>query len=320
MTVSFEEDKKKYWHGFDANETSKLHCYYQTNKDTGSEFLDTPRTLGLAILCPVTLDDEVGPFLFRRSMEKGSYCRPLAELPARVELHLRPSHYNESVEGSSLPADFKERAEWWAKREIASEFNANPSALRRKAIKALATREGRPHAVCTVQTFKHNFSGPMLYFFIAYHQLMGWRVIVYDRFGVHREYVKDLLHLPGVDYYPFTAYQLVQPSKYNARYRDSMATTMRTFYKMEVNWGFTSAKLADTADQDMDKTRTYDYARVEYSHMDTMLYVDADELFYCPQASESVEKQREYQQQLHDEFIDKGIEEMRYVRIPYSGL
>jgi hypothetical protein len=27
---------------------------------------------------------------------------------------------------------------------------------------------------------------------------------VYDRFGLHYEHVKELLSLPGVDYYPFT--------------------------------------------------------------------------------------------------------------------
>lgn len=44
----------------------------------------------------------------------------------------------------------------------------------------------------------------MLYMFAMYYQLMGWRVIIYDRFGFHYEVLKDLLHLPGIDYFPFT--------------------------------------------------------------------------------------------------------------------
>lgn len=48
---------------------------------------------------------------------------------------------------------------------------------------------------------------------------------------------------------------------------------MKTFYKMEMNWGYKAKKLADTADQDMDKTRTYDYARLEYSHLETLLFI-----------------------------------------------
>jgi hypothetical protein len=40
MTIAFkDEHKKQYWHGFDKNETNRLHCYYATNKDTGSEFV-----------------------------------------------------------------------------------------------------------------------------------------------------------------------------------------------------------------------------------------------------------------------------------------
>jgi hypothetical protein len=40
LTIGFENSaKKKFWHGFDKNETNRLHCYYTTNKDTGSEFL-----------------------------------------------------------------------------------------------------------------------------------------------------------------------------------------------------------------------------------------------------------------------------------------
>jgi hypothetical protein len=40
LTIGFENlAKKKFWHGFDKNETNRLHCYYTTNKDTGSEFV-----------------------------------------------------------------------------------------------------------------------------------------------------------------------------------------------------------------------------------------------------------------------------------------
>jgi hypothetical protein len=54
---------------------------------------DTPKNLGVAVICPVSLDDETGPFLHHRNMEQGYYCRPLAEYSAEVGLHLRPSSY-----------------------------------------------------------------------------------------------------------------------------------------------------------------------------------------------------------------------------------
>ena len=40
LTVGYANSaKREFWHGFDKNETNKLHCYYKTNKDTGSEFI-----------------------------------------------------------------------------------------------------------------------------------------------------------------------------------------------------------------------------------------------------------------------------------------
>eukprot|EP01040_Poterioochromonas_malhamensis_P016800 gene16800-19162_t len=60
LTVGFVSDQQRQmWHGFDKNETNKLYCYYITNKDTGSEFIDKPKTLGVAINCPVLLDEEM---------------------------------------------------------------------------------------------------------------------------------------------------------------------------------------------------------------------------------------------------------------------
>lgn len=54
---------------------------------------DTPKNLGLAIVCPISLDDETGLFLHNRNMEQGFFCRPLAEFTAEIGVHLRPSSY-----------------------------------------------------------------------------------------------------------------------------------------------------------------------------------------------------------------------------------
>ena len=86
--------------------------------------------------------------------------------------------------------------------------------------------------------------------FVSYYHRMGWRVIVYDRFGLHWQFIKELLSLPGFDYYPFTGalslpflrvayqtilwrsillhalvFQLVHPSKYNKAYADQQVRT-----------------------------------------------------------------------------------------------
>lgn len=43
LTIGFSNaGKRELWHGFDKNETNRVHCYYNTNKDTGSEFIVRP--------------------------------------------------------------------------------------------------------------------------------------------------------------------------------------------------------------------------------------------------------------------------------------
>ncbi len=106
------------------------------------------------------MDDEVGPFLHNRKMETGYYCRPLSEYEAEIELHLRPTEFTQENPVRS---------------EIFSEFYTPPGAQRSLKIREEVLTNYRPHAVCTVQTFKNQFTGPMMYFFIAYYQLMGWK-------------------------------------------------------------------------------------------------------------------------------------------------
>jgi len=49
-------------------------------------------------------------------------------------------------------------------------------------------------------------------------------------------------------------------------------------------------------------------------------FADADELFYCPQAGDTAAQQKAYQHRTMSQFHSRGVEEMRFVRIPYSGL
>lgn len=181
LTISFKGARgKQFWYGFDRNETNKVHCYYDTNKDRGSEFLDSPKTLGVAIYCPVGMDDEVGPHVFTSHMHQGLFCRPLAEHGAEVEVHLRPTAYREPPSGvlsKELEAE-----------EVIGEIVTLPAEARAVEVKALL-REGRAHAVCTVQTFKNQHSAAMLFMFIKYYQIMGWRyyrIIPSFTISIHR--------------------------------------------------------------------------------------------------------------------------------------
>ena len=84
------------------------------------------------------------------------------------------------------------------------------------------------HAVCTVQTFQNPLSGPMLYMFTRFYLELGWVVIVYDRFGAHRDFLSSLLDSQTdqrLKYYPYTLFQLLFPNTYNT---DVMASQVST--------------------------------------------------------------------------------------------
>ena len=325
LTLEFkkEQQSKSLYYGFDKNETGKTHCYYMTNKGFGSEFIDNPKTIGIAIYCPISMDIEVGEHSHRKSMEEGFFCRVLSDYTTLITLKLRPTSF-------SVPFDY---AKYIASTndELTSEAKsipATPRILKTKEFYEESTghiniNNYRPHAVCTVQTFRNAQTGPMLYLFVSYYSKLGWKVIVYDRFGYHREFIEDLLSLPSFDYHNYTIFQIVNPMKYNNDYAAKQGFGYKIFYKMEKNWGYAAnnnGTIADTADQDSDKVKTYDHCRIEYSTLDTIMYLDTDELFFCPQAGQNIKLQRKYQQKMFTNFITQGIEEMRMIRLPYSGL
>ena len=170
--------QKKNWHGYDGNELNKVHCYYMTNKNYGSEFIDNPKTLGVAIYCPVYLDQEIGEWEFRKVMESGFFCRTLADNVVKADIFLRPSDFtllegndndgdllSKSNNITDLSAKLTRSALAVSKRELKGEVTTAPTAPRLQQLKELALHDLRSNAVCTVQTFRNPQTGPMLYMF-----------------------------------------------------------------------------------------------------------------------------------------------------------
>ncbi len=100
------------------------------------------------------MDDEVGSYVHRSRISQGTYCRPLADYPGEIEIHLRPSIFSQATNTT----DENEIA-----HEIAAEIATVPTALRLEQISQLMTMDLRPHAVCTVQTFCNPQSGQSLF-------------------------------------------------------------------------------------------------------------------------------------------------------------
>lgn len=156
LTLKYKgEDGVMYGLEMETNETKKVHCYYMTNKNYGSEFIDNPKTLGIVVYCPVSFDLEVGEYAWRKQLVPGYYCRVLAEYVTNVELHLRPSNFEPPINSSIIVNDGN---------EIHSALVSVPAAARRQYIKEQNEADPRPHAVCTVQSFRNPQSGKFISF------------------------------------------------------------------------------------------------------------------------------------------------------------
>jgi hypothetical protein len=53
---------------------------------------------------------------------------------------------------------------------------------------------------------------------------------------MHKEFIEEMLDWSGFDYHPYTAYQLVNPEKYNMEFAAKRGNEFKVFYKMEKNW------------------------------------------------------------------------------------
>ena len=90
-----------------------------------------------------------------------------------VEVHLRPSSYtshssNTDLVGTVFDSKTGQRRQATEADEIVGEVVTSPMERRSLEHKELLRNDGRPHAVCTVQTFKNKFSGKFsLFFFLS---------------------------------------------------------------------------------------------------------------------------------------------------------
>ena len=85
--------------------------------------------------------------------------------------------------------------------------------------------------ICTVQTFSSPITGPNMYLFTKYHSMLGFTVLIYDRFASHYEYIKELIEPYGVIYNGYTPLELLQPYVYNREYIDTQVCVYIYIYR-----------------------------------------------------------------------------------------
>lgn len=139
---------------------------------------------------------------------------------------------------------------------------------------------------CVVQTFQNPSSGYNMWMFTKYHSSIGLTVVIYDRFGLHYEFVKDLIDQHGVVYHDYTPIEILHPQKYNRQYAEQQGSDFKFFYGRDKAFdGADSAAIsrpvvdADNAlQQDVDKQITFDVVRLNYDTRYKIVFLDSDEL------------------------------------------
>jgi hypothetical protein len=97
------------------------------------------------------------------------------------------------------------------------------------------SRSPSSHAVCTVQTFQNELSGPSLHLFARYYLELGWIVIIFDRFGDHFAHLSSLSPNGRLFYFPFTILTKVFPEIYGERYRSQQVLPSPTALSLSLS-------------------------------------------------------------------------------------
>jgi hypothetical protein len=91
----------------------------------------------------------------------------------------------------------------------------------------LRSRNGdNKRIVTTIQVFRNRITGPMMSLFIVHYTRLGFRVVIYDMFGWHYSFVKDILKTGVYDivYHPYTMLQIIQPDVFSYEYASNQVS------------------------------------------------------------------------------------------------
>jgi hypothetical protein len=228
-----------HWKNSTHRQASGMHCYYHTY--FGTYMYTSPGYVGISIYCPV--------FATNTKYQERHYCKSLRHNPSNLEIILFPSYINHtSASVAAPPAIFPSVTttppmttylqglfSMQQGQVVLPVLRKTHSSTATTAVPhGAATSESPPSnvkteetdmVVCTVQTFKNSMSGPQLYLFATYYSLIGFQVVIYDRYGRHVEFIKDLIESHGVIYHPFTAFEIRDPEKFTNETAQQEVTT-----------------------------------------------------------------------------------------------
>jgi len=281
-----------------------LSCFAISNAGLWAEIVDVPKTLAVVTYCPILSTEHAQSLTSHFSLN--------------ATLTIFPLHSNESSRGPhsccGYPFTEPHRVDLSL---LANERKYNLSN------QLLTTRKYGPahnlnRYVCAVQLFQNEITGPLMYLFVRYYLELGWRVIIYDQFGRHEKYVSDFLKIDNFHYYSYTVFDKIFPHIYNPQnFQQNEKNPVVPFFSP----GMKKKRLSktETRNHNSNLQKTFDYARMEYSHDGAILFVDIDELLLCPLHATSTSTQRRYHESIFSQAQAKGVGEINFIRKLYGG-
>jgi hypothetical protein len=241
--------------------SSTVDCYYVTNQKT-----DFPQTTSIAGVCPIpnkhaldwvcsavgsndvqfdvallwkNITYDFSSVIYKASFgsrnekdsendtpsKAGQYTTPDDEMERRTRRVLTAHNDDEML---TLKSSVTINA-LYRRFGIPFEQEKDQSASSASPVHARYLDQLERHAVCTVQVFRNKLTSARLFLFVKYYLTMGWTVIVYDRYGLHADVMREFGEDVQLNYYPFTVFQELFPDRYNMQQHMMVSYFLPTF-------------------------------------------------------------------------------------------
>lgn len=208
------------------DQISGLKCYYSLH-------LVSYQYLRVAVYCPVI--DNIRNVISsgKKIVPAQMLCDSFSEsqkIRIRLFAPAKPAYWEAVKKAPQETSSLTVATTFFANVKTSMHYQALSAALRddeRKRFPILGKLRSRSidnkRIVTTIQVFKNRITGPMMSLFIHHYTRLGFRVVIYDMFGWHYSFVKDLLDTGVYDivYHPYTMLQLLLPDIFSYQYADS---------------------------------------------------------------------------------------------------
>jgi hypothetical protein len=173
-------------------------------------------------------------------------------------------------------------------------------------------------------------NGALIFEWVQYYSLLGFKVMIYDKNGVNRKYItnsdygkaqgkKGSQWLANVVYHPNTILGLLDKQRLAVTYDNTeheLRIAQGKSFKKKKNVVFGS--VASEKYTDDDKTATLTHCRFEASAMygiDNVIVADFDEFVYCPNAAPTFAGQRNWIDNLMTKYKADNIDQLIFLQV-----